>query len=77
MWAKWAPITYIIKFDKNNDSASWTMELITAEYDSWIIIPENDFQRTWYAFHGWNTEANGSGTAYMSGDELINLTTTW
>lgn len=35
----------------------------------------NQFKRPGYEFCGWNTKADGSGTAYEDGAEILNLTT--
>jgi uncharacterized repeat protein (TIGR02543 family) len=39
-------------------------------------LPANSFTRAGYAFTGWNTAANGSGTAYTDGESVSNLTST-
>lgn len=35
-----------------------------------IVLPENGFARTGYAFVAWNTKADGSGTSYNPGDDF-------
>ena len=36
-------------------------------------LSENGFTRTGYSFSGWNTAADGSGTAYAAGSTVKNL----
>ena len=74
LWAKWTPITYKIVFDKNENEATWTIENIVAEYDSWVDLPETGFTWTGYYINEWNTESNGSGKSYNPWDAVMNLT---
>lgn len=46
-----------------------------ASYDTAFNIAENPYQIVGYEFAGWNTEVNGSGTAYTAGQEVKNLRT--
>ena len=39
----------------------------TANYNTPTALTTNTFTRTGYTFTGWNTAANGSGTAYAAG----------
>ena len=73
LYAQWAPITYTIAFD-GNGSTSGSVASVNASYGVVIIIPPNGFTKTGNAFAGWNTAADGSGTPYLSGAEVSNLT---
>ena len=46
------------------------MESITGDVGSKIVIEQNGFARSGYTFTGWNTQADGKGTAYKAGDSF-------
>ena len=60
--AKWKANTFTITFDKNGGTG--TMADQTANYGSAVILSANTFVREGYAFKGWNTKADGTGTNY-------------
>ena len=47
------------------------MESITGDVGSKIVIDRNGFARSGYTFTGWNTQADGKGTAYKPGDSFM------
>ncbi len=63
--AQWNVNTYYIIFNANNGSGSMSNQGIA--YGSSAALTANAFTRTGYSFAGWNTAANGSGTAYGNG----------
>ena len=63
--------TYTITFDANGGEGS--MELQTFSYGEDAELTGNSFTREGYKFTGWNTEADGSGTAYENG-ATVNFT---
>ena len=67
-------VTYEANFE-NAPEAKADAENITGIYETSysITVDENSFERTGYAFSGWNTEADGSGTAYAA-EDVIALT---
>ena len=69
------PNTYIVEFDGNNAS-SGSMANLEMTYDTAKTLPENTFTKTGYVFDGWNTKADGSGTAYTDQVSVNNLTST-
>lgn len=76
-WAKYrsiAPNTYTIKFN-GNGGAGTTADL-GMTYDVSKNLTANGFTRTGYTFTGWNTAANGTGTAYSNKQSVSNLTST-
>ena len=74
LYAQWEPITYSVHFDAN--SGTGTMSDQTFTYDVQDSLTSNAFTRETYVFNGWNTEADGSGTSYTDGQQVLNLTTT-
>ena len=67
--------TYKVKFNKNADDATGSMSDQSFTYDEASkALTANAFTRTGYTFTGWNTNANGSGTAYNDGQSVQNLT---
>ena len=57
-----------IGFESNGGTGS--MDTKTGGVDSKLTLPANAFTRTGYEFTGWNTKADGSGTAYKVGDQV-------
>ena len=58
--AEWTVITYIIKYDKNDNAAAGTMNEVTATYDTTSVI-DNAYTNAGKVFNWWNTAADGSG----------------
>ena len=48
----------------NSNGGSGTMDDTTGDIDASVTLSANTFTRDGYAFTGWNTAADGSGTAY-------------
>lgn len=61
-----APAT--ITFNANGGSGS--VDAISTYVGVANTIPSNSLTRTGYTFNGWNTESNGSGTAYATGSTI-------
>ena len=71
LYAQWQCNAYTLSFDANGGSGS--MNGKTANHGESIRLPANGFTREKYNFAGWNTKADGSGTAY---DDRASLTLT-
>ena len=69
------PITYYVRFNKNNDGATGTMSDQQFTYGQAQNLTANAFTREDYVFSGWNTRANGGGTSYTDGQSVSNLST--
>jgi hypothetical protein len=54
---------YSVNFDANGGSGNMANQTSSAAAN----LTSNSFTRTCYAFTGWNTAANGTGTAYADG----------
>ena len=65
------PNTYRITFDANGGSGA--MADLEMTYDQAKALPVSAFERKGHSFAGWNTAADGSGTAYADGAEVANL----
>ncbi|MBQ2960415.1 MAG: InlB B-repeat-containing protein [Oscillospiraceae bacterium] len=81
IYAQWTPHTYTVKYlnNVNPDDTSvtqptGTMEPSTHTYGVEQKLTANGFSRTGYTFTGWNTQADGKGTAYSDGEAVKNLT---
>lgn len=74
LYAQWVPIEYNIKFN-GNGAASGTMKDMSCNYDKGYTLTANAYQRTGYAFTGWNTKKDGSGTSYKDQAGVKNLVT--
>ena len=70
LYAKWSAVYDLTYSGNSNDSGSAPSAvtgIVTA-----TVAAQNGLGRTGYTFNGWNTAANGSGTAYAAG-ATINL----
>jgi uncharacterized repeat protein (TIGR02543 family) len=74
LYAQWTAISYTVVYDANGGSGTMTPSVHT--YDIPKNLSVNAFTRSGYVFWGWNTEANGSGTAYVDGVSVLNLSST-
>ena len=68
---------YTVTFDKNKGSGSTEvteeMDPQQIPVDQAVGLTPNKFARVGYTFSGWNTQADGSGTAYTDGQEVTNI----
>ena len=67
-WSKNAPAQVNVSYDANGGVG--TMESVTGDVGSKIVIQQSGFTRSEYTFTGWNTQADGKGTAYKAGDSF-------
>ena len=72
-FAKWTACTYTVTFHANDDNATGEMGVQTHTYDAALALTANAFVRAGYTFSGWNTAADGGGTAYTDGQNVKNL----
>ena len=57
-----------LSYDANGGTG--TMKSITGDVGSKTVIEQNGFARRGHTFTGWNTQADGKGTAYKPGDSF-------
>ena len=76
--AAWRPNVYTIHFDPNNSAygtAAGATADVSCTYDADAQLTKNGFVRNAdWEFIGWNTAANGTGTAYADLATVKNLT---
>ena len=66
IFAKWRNYTYYeVTFDKNDNSATGTMNNQSIADGIPTSLNENQYSKEGYGFVGWNTESDGSGTSYL------------
>ena len=74
LYAQWRANKYSVRFDGNTaDGGSMGDQAMT--YDEAADLELNSYTKTGYTYKGWNTQPDGSGTAYTDGEEVSNLTT--
>ena len=71
LYAIWSNDPAVIVYDKNSDSATGEMANTDGYIDMEATISDNGFENSGYEFTGWNTEADGSGTAYDEGETIV------
>ena len=76
LYAKWTVNKYNIAFKGNNSTSGSLSSLKNCVYGKSYTLKKNTFKRTGYTFVGWNTKADGSGTAYSDKASVKNLTGT-
>ena len=72
-YANWKPNNYKVRYN-GNGATSGTMADSSYVYDTAKSLTRNTFAKTGYTFTGWNTKADGKGTAYADGASVKNLT---
>ena len=76
LYAQWTPIHYTVQFKPNAGPVGGGVSDQIFDYDVPLNLFRNNYSRTGYTFVGWNTEADGTGTAYADGQEVMNLSAT-
>ena len=66
LYAQWA-LNRTITFDKNASDATGTMGSQTINGGASAALTSNAFSRSGYAFNGWSTNPDGTGTSYNNG----------
>jgi uncharacterized repeat protein (TIGR02543 family) len=63
LYAQWTQVNHTVVFNNNGGTGSMSNQVANAP----TALTTNTFTRLGYSFSGWNTAANGSGTAYVNG----------
>ncbi len=67
-YAKWTPVSYTVKFDKNLAAATGSMEDQARKYDDGIALTACTFEGPeGLEFAGWSLVPEGTGTIYFDG----------
>ena len=74
LYAKWSPIKYKVKFNKNGLKLSGSFSSKTYKYGSKYTLPKTSTKKKGYDLV-WNTKKKGKGTSYQAGTKVKNLTT--
>ncbi|WP_195538720.1 InlB B-repeat-containing protein [Eubacterium maltosivorans] len=73
LYAQWHANDYKVAFDGNTaDGGSMSDQPMA--FDLEVNLTANAYTKTGYTFAGWNTKADGEGTGYTDGQEVVNLT---
>ncbi|MBO5371711.1 MAG: InlB B-repeat-containing protein [Lachnospiraceae bacterium] len=64
-----------VAFNKNGGKGSMTNLTVASNATTATVLPKNTFTRKNFTFGGWNTAANGSGTAYANLADVSTLAT--
>ena len=77
LYAKWLPVSYAVKYDKNAADAEGQMADSLHVYDAEKTLSKNVFTRQieYTTFGGWNSKADGTGTVYTDEQIVVNLST--
>ncbi|GHU70841.1 hypothetical protein FACS189450_05930 [Spirochaetia bacterium] len=66
VYAQWTINSYTVTFNKNGGTTEASPASATTTHGGTVTLPTTDPTRTGYTFFGWNTAANGSGTAFTA-----------
>lgn len=80
LYAKWEDNKYSVRFDANKPEnathdVSGTMADQAMTCDTEATLTADDYSLKGWTFTGWNTKADGTGTAYADGATVKDLTT--
>ena len=79
LYAQWEANKFTVTYNKNKPSTasstvSGTMNSSSYTYDVDSVLRTNTYTLTGWIFQGWNTKADGSGTAYADKANVTNMT---
>lgn len=71
LYAQWTPVPYKLTYNSNGGEGSMGEQ--TGSFEQSVTVETNKFTKTGYTFTGWNTQADGKGTAYAAKDVIPKL----
>jgi uncharacterized repeat protein (TIGR02543 family) len=73
LYAKWAVNGYTVTYNGNGATSGSVPTVSSHDYNTSVTVPGNtgSLVKTGYAFAGWNTAADGSGTGYGAGAMFV------
>ena len=72
LYAQWEYVgSYTVIFDANGGAGTMSSQKISRDVEA--ALSQNAFTNSGYAFMGWNTSADGSGTSYVDKEVVKNL----
>src|SRR5574344_2192780 len=74
LYAKWTPYTYTIRFHSNDGTGNTVTQ--TTNYDEETALTSNTFTKAGFGISKWTTAADGTGTSYIDGQKVLNLSST-
>ena len=74
LYAQWSDITYTVKYDANGGIGTMEDQLFTNGVSQKLL--DNNFTKSGTKFLIWNTKSDGSGTSYLDGQNVKNLSNT-
>lgn len=76
LYAQWTINTYTVTYDGNTNDGGTAPVDPNSPYDyntNATVLSEGTLTKTGFTFAGWNTQADGSGTAYNTGGTILNI----
>ena len=75
IYAIWKPVTYTVRYNANTPAATENAVSNvpgdqTKTYDAALTLSSTEPGLVGYTFNGWNTQADGNGTAYAKGASM-------
>ena len=72
LYAQWKANHYEVRYHGNGNDGGTAPASVSAAYGSTVMVAgPGSLTKTDYAFDGWNTKADGSGTRYAPGDTFV------
>ncbi|TLS51730.1 hypothetical protein FE782_12495, partial [Paenibacillus antri] len=73
LYAKWTVNGYTVTYEVNGATSGSAPSVSNHDYNTDVTVPGNSggLVKTGYTFAGWNTAADGGGTAYTTGDAFM------
>ncbi len=68
LYAMWTDGTFRVTYNANTGTGVVPVDLTEYPYDTEVtVLPQGGITKAGHSFAGWNTQANGQGTAYAAG----------